>query len=373
MNYDYIRDIKKGSYSICSLYVSNYKKYAIKKNIEKLDFHSCDLREYLSLTLIGKHPNIINLLNIYFDENNIFNLVYNYYPMTLYEYVNKNNFSTRSSVFNSFCKQLLSAVYHIHSNNIIHTDIKYDNILVNLNNNDFQIKIIDFGTSYVKGYSLKAKYVSTYTIRAPEVYNLDSNYTDKIDIWSCGILIYTFYYAKDVIEINPNLEEFSHLRLNQAIDFFNDLHIFVQDQKLYQLLSKMIEINPDTRFDINQVIVLYENLFNTMINTNYFIRYPKLKLKNNNNLIELNNYVISRITDIYIKNLNYACHLLNSCFFVKDIDVISSWYLNYILCYYEDVDHSLNSLLPIFNSYFKRIFFEDKIIKNCRRLIINSF
>ena len=135
----------------------------------------------------------------------------------------------------------------------------------------------------------------------------------------------------------------------------------------------MIEINPNIRFNISQVIALYENLFNTQIYTNYFIRYPKLKLKNNNNLIELNNFIISRITDIYIKNLNYASHLLYSCFFVGDIDVLSSWYLNYILCYYDNVNHSLNSLIPIFNSYFKKIFFEDKILRNCRRLLINLF
>ena len=313
------------------------------------------------------------MLNIYFDKNNIFNLVYNYYPITLYDYIKKNNFDTRLNVFNSFCKQLLSAVYHIHSNNIIHTDIKNDNILVNLSNNDFQIKLIDFGTSYVEDYSLKVKYVSTYTIRAPEVYNIDANYTNKIDIWSCGVTIFTFYYSKNVIEINPNLSEFSSQRLNQAIDFYNDLDNNIKDKKLLKLLSKMIEIDPIERYDIYEIIELYENLNNTIIYTNYFIKYPKLKSRQNKILYDFNTYVISRITDIYIKNLNYAYHLLYSCYFVNDIDILSSWYLNYILCYYEDIDHSLNSLIPIFNSYFKKIFFEDKILKNCRRLLINLF
>ena len=375
MNYQYIKDIKKGSYSKCSLYILNYRKYAIKKNIEKLNFHSCDLREYLALAIIRKHPNIVNLLDIYFDENNIFSLVYDYYPITLFQFIDSHNFEKRSFLLNSFCTQLFSAVHHIHSNNIIHTDIKNENILVNLKNNDFQIKLIDFGTSCIDEYSVKVKYVSTYTIRAPEVYNINAIYTNKIDIWSCGVIIYNFYYAKDVIEINPNIEEFSHLRLNQAIDFYNDLDIFIKDKKLYELLSKMIEICPISRYDIKELINLYENLYDVKVYTDYYIKYPKFRssYKINKKLIDFNNFISTRINDIYLKNLNYSFYLLNSCFFIKDIDLISSWYLNYILNYYEDIDYKIESLIPLFNSYFKKIFFEDKIVKNCRRLLINSF
>jgi serine/threonine protein kinase len=52
----------------------------------------------------------------------------------------KLNEQTAKSIF----RQIMDALYHIHSNNIVHRDIKLDNILIDLSNN---IKICDFGVS----------------------------------------------------------------------------------------------------------------------------------------------------------------------------------------------------------------------------------
>ena len=85
--------------------------------------------------------------------------------------------------------QLLLAVKHLQKFNIIHSDIKLENIIINSKN---QIKLIDFGLSrkIEKGNAvLLRKYIGTIGYIAPE--SLLLNYvTLKTDIWSIGVLYY---------------------------------------------------------------------------------------------------------------------------------------------------------------------------------------
>jgi calcium-dependent protein kinase len=89
---------------------------------------------------------------------------------------------------------VLLALEEAHENGIVHRDIKCENILIecsddNGDNNDFNIKLIDFGTcNYIsKNEHLTVKVGSPYYI-APEV--LERNYNNKCDIWSAGVLLY---------------------------------------------------------------------------------------------------------------------------------------------------------------------------------------
>jgi len=92
-------------------------------------------------------------------------------------------------------KQLLSAVCFIHSNEILHGDIKTENILIESfdistpNKPNITIKLGDFGTSskIKKEEKLKEKIGSPYFI-APEV--LRKNYNEKCDLWSCGVVMF---------------------------------------------------------------------------------------------------------------------------------------------------------------------------------------
>jgi len=90
--------------------------------------------------------------------------------------------------------QILSAIYYLHSKGIVHRDIKPENILiekiVKKDSKEFiNVKLIDFGTSNFfnnsRKFSLK---VGTPYYIAPEV--IKKNYTEKCDLWSCGVILY---------------------------------------------------------------------------------------------------------------------------------------------------------------------------------------
>ena len=82
-------------------------------------------------------------------------------------------------------KQLFQAINHCHAQNIVHRDIKPDNIMIT---NDDSVRLIDFGLSKAskKGKQLKTVAGTPYYM-SPEV--LEGAYSKKADIWSLGVLL----------------------------------------------------------------------------------------------------------------------------------------------------------------------------------------
>lgn len=369
MKYEYLKDISKGAFSKCCLYIYKNKYYAIKKNIDNSsELDTNDIREIYASIKLKMHPNIINLSDLYFDRNNLLNLVYDFYPIRLDYFIKKNNFEKRFDNFISFTSQLLSAIHHIHSYDIIHTDIKPENILIIPHNESIQIKIIDFGSSNINFFTHKDPIISTYLIRAPELYSMNGDYDNKIDIWSAGVVIYNYVYDKNIIEINPRLDEFDKKRLTQIFNFYNDIDLNIDNKNLYLLLCNMIEINQFKRYNVKEVI----SLFNEIYKTNIYLYKPFFKSYTSNiYLSKLNDFICTRYP-IKINNLDFSLDILeNCCYFQrKDINLIASWYLNYLLHFQlPENKFSLLSLLPIFNSYFNKIFYFTEIDSKCRSLL----
>ena len=86
-----------------------------------------------------------------------------------------------------FFAQILVGLYSMHSASIIHRDLKLDNILVN----DGVIKIGDFGTAKRVSKNTFSD-LGTIGTKAPEVGS--EHYTNKVDIWSLGYVLYQLYH-----------------------------------------------------------------------------------------------------------------------------------------------------------------------------------
>jgi serine/threonine protein kinase len=79
---------------------------------------------------------------------------------------------------------VLEGLQYLHEREIVHRDIKLENILCDDKNN---ARIIDFSLSQA-GKSEMHRLVGTFNCMAPEVYR--GKYGPKIDLWSVGIMAY---------------------------------------------------------------------------------------------------------------------------------------------------------------------------------------
>ena len=154
------------------------------------------------------HPNIVRLFNCFEDYNN-------YYFCS--EFIDGNNLETfikkykdnlshiEEKLIIHIFKQILNGLIYLHSKNIMHRDIKPDNILIDENNN---IKITDFGISACcGGDDIEKDLISDKTIVGPKKYvspeiKEGREYDLKCDIFSLG---YTMYFLMNFsLPPNPN-------------------------------------------------------------------------------------------------------------------------------------------------------------------------
>ena len=108
------------------------------------------------------------------------------YLTPLTDYLSSKSFTVRDVA--AFGLDVLKALELCHGNGIIHRDIKDDNVFVAANG---EYKIGDFGVSKVLKGSTKAESVKgTPNFIAPEVYLNKEGYTQSVDLYSLGIVLY---------------------------------------------------------------------------------------------------------------------------------------------------------------------------------------
>lgn len=108
------------------------------------------------------------------------------YLTPLEDYIQRTDFSVRDVVMLGF--DVLSGLRECHTNGVIHRDIKDDNIFVN---DEGKYKIGDFGVSKILKEGSKAESLKgTPNFLAPEVYMGKVSYTQSVDLYSLGIVLY---------------------------------------------------------------------------------------------------------------------------------------------------------------------------------------
>lgn len=152
----------------------------------------------------------------------------------------------------SIAYQALSILNIIHNHNIIHHDIKPGNFLIE-SLTPFRIKLTDFEFAVqLKENEQTQQHLGTCFYMAPELLNCLPHNT-SVDIWAAGIMIY---------ELTAKKKPFN-LRLEQPQRFIIDLKIKkiplsfddnFQDENLKDLLTKMLEKNPDNRITASDAL-----------------------------------------------------------------------------------------------------------------------
>lgn len=145
-----------------------------------------------------KHQNLCRFNGVYFNkEDGSINMFMEFIGGGSLSSVVKKFKPIPRSVIRHWTKQLLCGLSYLHSKNIIHRDIKGDNILVDTTadpKSESQIKLADFGAAkrVSDAVARSRTVIGTPYWMAPEVVNIQGSaegYSMKADIWSAGCTV----------------------------------------------------------------------------------------------------------------------------------------------------------------------------------------
>lgn len=114
-----------------------------------------------------KHPNIVTVLDV-FENEKFFQMVMQRHGsgMDLFEFIDRRPMMDEQLGCYIF-RQIANAIDYLHSLNILHRDIKDENIIIDQH---FQVKLIDFGSAtFMEEGKLFATFYGTTEYCSPEV------------------------------------------------------------------------------------------------------------------------------------------------------------------------------------------------------------
>ncbi|CAD8119601.1 unnamed protein product [Paramecium sonneborni] len=145
-----------------------------------------------------------------------------------------------------YSKQIVDAIAYCHEKNIVHCDLKLENIMLTSPNSK-QIKIIDFGVSNYAG-KLKQidSVIGTLSYLAPEVLSSTYKYIQTSqDVWAVGCIIYGLVFGRLPFDgVNPSETYRNIIQCNYSYPKKN----ITKD--LINLFSQIFINNPKERFNI---------------------------------------------------------------------------------------------------------------------------
>ncbi|KAK6932696.1 Protein kinase domain [Dillenia turbinata] len=205
------------------------------------------IKREISILRRVRHPNIVQLYEVMATKTKIFFVMELIRGGELFNKVAKGRL--KEEIARKYFQQLISAVGFCHARGVYHRDLKPENLLLDENGD---LKVSDFGLSAVSDQiqqdGLFHTFCGTPAYVAPEVLARKGYDAAKVDIWSCGVILFV---------------------LMAGYLPFHDHNIMAMYKKIYRgefrcprwfspelirLLTRLLDTNPETRITIPEIM-----------------------------------------------------------------------------------------------------------------------
>ncbi|KAG6502390.1 CBL-interacting protein kinase 19-like [Zingiber officinale] len=218
-----------------------------KEKIVKLGLVALIKREIAILRRV-RHPYIVQLLEVMATRSKIYFVMEYVRGGELFARVAKGRL--KEDTARRYFQQLISAVAFCHARGVFHRDLKPENLLVDENGD---MKVSDFGLSAVAdqsrgGDGLLHTLCGTPAYVAPEVLSRRGYDGSKVDIWSCGIILFVLMAGYLPFQDANIVAMYRKIYKGD----FRCPRWFSQD--LYRFLRRLLDTNAQTRITIPEIM-----------------------------------------------------------------------------------------------------------------------
>lgn len=242
------RPLGKGKFGHVYLAREKESKYVValkvlfKEQLRKAEVEH-QLRREIEIQSHLRHPHILRLYGYFYDSTRVYLILEHAGNGELYKEMKKEGHFSEAKAAEYICS-IAKALKYCHQRGVIHRDIKPENLLLTAKG---VLKIADFGWSVHAPDSRRTTLCGTLDYLPPEMIE-GKAHSEKVDLWSLGVLTYEFVDGSPPFLTNGHNE--TYRRIARV-----DIRWPVQfSPELRDLVSRLLVKDPNQRLSLDGVL-----------------------------------------------------------------------------------------------------------------------